>query len=549
VTDPSNSNIQVYFAGTISVAQPIDTPSILIAPTKDRWNDFGLRTLCEFRLLQPGSDPLTGQFRLAFLANTEAGSPRSTPEVISSFLGQTPMIQAEELPPFFSILTDLATYRHVVRQLNIQISRTFLLAVHDLVATQVYLPKAPWLGSAIESEAFGQSFMRNSDTAFAYYNAAPILDGLEYESLETISQQYKIEFQLATFSAPHSLNVTFNRNSLLPKRIAAFIGRNGAGKSQALRAIAVSLLSDPTKLHAENNGRPLVNRLIAIGTPAETHRTFPNPPRRPRIPYYRFALQRSFRRHGAYGLGGLLVQLARSIQIIANTTRWSHFCRAIGQILPLESIVLPSKKTSDPDVLSYVPILALENVGEQRRLINHQRVDPKQDLCRLVDDKLVPLSSGQTSFVAFAAQLCLMVENGSLVLIDEPETHLHPHLISQLVILLDDILLHTGSVAIIATHAVHLIRELPASQVHVFRETEVGVPEILNPRLKTFAADLSSISSFVFGDHASEQLALLKRRLDSAQSIDPAATIDLAEELPSEAFMELTRPANPAAEE
>ena len=83
---------------------------------------------------------------------------------------------------------------------------------------------------------------------------------------------------------------------------------------------------------------------------------------------------------------------------------------------------------------------------------------------------------GEISFLKFAAQVSLHIENGSLLLLDEPETHLHPNFISRFVSLLDSLLAITGSAAIIATHSAYFVREVFREQVTVLSvDDEWGV--------------------------------------------------------------------------
>jgi energy-coupling factor transporter ATP-binding protein EcfA2 len=89
---------------------------------------------------------------------------------------------------------------------------------------------------------------------------------------------------------------------------------------------------------------------------------------------------------------------------------------------------------------------------------------------------------------------------------DEPETHLHPNLISDFVNLLDFILENTGSQAILATHSAYFVREIPKEQVHVFQMHSENTISIENPRLNTFGATVDSISQFVFLEDSEVEL-------------------------------------------
>lgn len=64
-------------------------------------------------------------------------------------------------------------------------------------------------------------------------------------------------------------------------------------------------------------------------------------------------------------------------------------------------------------------------------------INLRREPSRVLGKRSFPLSSGEQSFLRFAALASLHIENGSLVLFDESETHLHPEFISQLVAVLD----------------------------------------------------------------------------------------------------------------
>ncbi|KVE83101.1 hypothetical protein WJ00_24155 [Burkholderia vietnamiensis] len=151
---------------------------------------------------------------------------------------------------------------------------------------------------------------------------------------------------------------------------------------------------------------------------------------------------------------------------------------------------------------------------EHRLLDVYASIDTGRELARHVNGNTYPLSSGEISFVRFAAQASLYIENGSLLLLDEPETHLHPNFISQFVALLDDLLSQTGSAAIITTHSVYFVREVFREQVTVLRVNDDRQVLAEPIRLQTFGADVGAISDFVFGEDGPSKLAAeVERRL------------------------------------
>ncbi|MBU2329475.1 MAG: ATP-binding protein, partial [Alphaproteobacteria bacterium] len=139
-------------------------------------------------------------------------------------------------------------------------------------------------------------------------------------------------------------------------------------------------------------------------------------------------------------------------------------------------------------------------LGEQNTLFLLQRIDWNR-MPIVLDENLQvrALSSGEISLVRLTAQLVASIEQGSLLILDEPENHLHPNFVSDIMALLQYLLEATRSVAIIATHSAYVVREVPRDQVHVLTLDDRDI-QIVRPRMQTFGASIDTISQFVFGD-------------------------------------------------
>ena len=143
-------------------------------------------------------------------------------------------------------------------------------------------------------------------------------------------------------------------------------------------------------------------------------------------------------------------------------------------------------------------------------------------------------SSGQLIFFRFALKLVSSIDDGSLVIIDEPETHLHPNLICDFVSLLYYVLTATKSIALVATHSAYVVREVPTHCVHVlsFSENSRKV-NIGHVRLKTLGANIDSISQAVFGDgdniiakyHETLALGISKSKMTQEEILNKYASI------------------------
>jgi predicted ATPase len=108
------------------------------------------------------------------------------------------------------------------------------------------------------------------------------------------------------------------------------------------------------------------------------------------------------------------------------------------------------------------------------------------------------LSSGHKIVLLTITRLVETVEEKTLVLLDEPEAHLHPPLLSAFVRALSDLLINRNGVALIATHSPVVLQEVPASCVWVVRRT--GIRAVADrPEIQTFGENVGLLTREVFG--------------------------------------------------
>jgi ATPase subunit of ABC transporter with duplicated ATPase domains len=110
------------------------------------------------------------------------------------------------------------------------------------------------------------------------------------------------------------------------------------------------------------------------------------------------------------------------------------------------------------------------------------------------------LSSGERSLTLFCTRLIKASRKSALVLIDEPENHLHPRFITLMMQALSRSLQATGSRALLVTHSPFVVREFERSTVKVMKRNRDGVPELYRPAMQTLGGDVSMISDYVFED-------------------------------------------------
>ncbi|WP_339111891.1 AAA family ATPase [Thioclava sp. GXIMD2076] len=496
---------RVLFVNEKNLSSTTEPGTILIAPSLDSWNDFGERILIE-AVLQPRLDAKFGSERLEFRGFfgflDKQGDNYDTLPLRDLIDRASAPTSAEKVPAYFTMLPDMESYRRIVGQLGPEEARIALRAMNDIVEADDRPAGRQWLNRARNSPLFLNAFLRNSESYFTWKNAAPILRGVEFEELGRISSGLHIQFQLAGRPNAHDLKFRFAQGEhVLPQRFAVVIGKNGVGKSQALAQIIDAALLGKSELTDLDGHRPIFNRILGFYPSASASSAYPSDRRkRSRFWYRRFPLMSRWSKHTA---SDLIIQLARSIEGIAGQSRYKIFLNAVTAIEGHKELVLRTKDGEDRPV----SIFELNQGGEQKRLERYAAINVGVEPVRMIEGKTYRLSSGELSFLRFAALTSLFIENGTLLLFDEPETHLHPNFISQFVALLDKLLEQTGSVAILATHSVYFVRETMEDQVTVLRSDADRRVLAETPTLKTFGADVGAISYFVFGEDQPSRLA------------------------------------------
>lgn len=111
--------------------------------------------------------------------------------------------------------------------------------------------------------------------------------------------------------------------------------------------------------------------------------------------------------------------------------------------------------------------------------------------------KYAEMSSGHKIVLLTMTRLVELVEERSLVLVDEPETHLHPPLLSALTRAISDLMNDRNGVAIVATHSPVVLQEVPRTCSWMLqrsgedlRASQIGT--------ETFGESVSRLTSEVF---------------------------------------------------
>jgi hypothetical protein len=130
-------------------------------------------------------------------------------------------------------------------------------------------------------------------------------------------------------------------------------------------------------------------------------------------------------------------------------------------------------------------------------------VDGQTGFCRRAEAWYRRLSSGHKLVILTVTRLVEVVEERTLVLLDEPEAHLHPPLLAAFVRALSDLLIDRNGVAIIATHSPVVLQEVPRHCAWKLRRAGSHLVAE-RPTLETFGENVGILTREVFGLEVTE---------------------------------------------
>jgi predicted ATPase len=170
-----------------------------------------------------------------------------------------------------------------------------------------------------------------------------------------------------------------------------------------------------------------------------------------------------------------------------------EFCRSIEEVIAAERvgrwIDALDRLSSDPH-FAESPIHAFARAMKTREAF----LDDDRFTAREI---FSALSSGHAIVLLTLTRLVESVAEQSLVLLDEPEAHLHPPLLAAFVRALSDLLTDRNGVALLGTHSPVVLQEVPRSCVWKVSRFERRPPE--RPSIETYGENVGVLTHEVFG--------------------------------------------------
>ncbi len=156
---------------------------------------------------------------------------------------------------------------------------------------------------------------------------------------------------------------------------------------------------------------------------------------------------------------------------------------------------------SDP-IFKENRISELLNEGEFQKT-KHVGIGEIEDIIANAGKVFSDLSSGHKIVLLTLSSLIARVEERTLVLMDEPEVHLHPPLLAAFTRAVSELLINRNGVAIVATHSPVVLQEVPSACVWKLRRYGASV-SAERLQIESFGENVGLLTSEVFRHEVTE---------------------------------------------
>ncbi len=433
----------------------------------DHWNDYSFVTMFDVTAFDENGNRFElGSVKIGFVEQTIETATYST-------LGDNFESLSDK---HFSLGQDVSYYRALSEDASTTFKDAILRGLRDIVANPESLEKASG------QRVFSVSLLRSVSHS--------MIDGQFRRVLEGGAPLSDFNFG---FARPQSdkiagieLSFVVKASSKPSTNIHAIIGRNGVGKTSLLNEMIAAIIQrDKTDARFRANNifqsveidQNYFSSLISVSfsafDPFNPPEEQPDPEHGTR--YYYIGLKDIADDSGTLlkSLSALrrdcIASLAECFSDKGRRERWSN------AIATLES----DENFARMDLRSLASLSGTAMKSTAESLVER-------------------MSSGHAVVLLTVSRLVAKVEEKTLILIDEPESHLHPPLLSAFTRALSELLSNRNGVAIIATHSPVVLQEVPRSCAWVITRSRLSM-HAEPPRVETFGENVGMLTREVFG--------------------------------------------------
>ncbi|MDR6869560.1 putative ATPase [Bosea sp. BE125] len=433
----------------------------------DHWNDYSFVTMFEVVIFDENSARHDlGNVKVGFQDQTESTSTFSTLTPDFKELG----------PSYFSVGLDIDYYLTLSRKVSREFCDFYLGSLRDVAHDDAVLQ------FAAGEKVFQVSHLRSLSINTVVDQFRRVLSG----GAPLTDYSFRFTQDEGERRAGYVLDFEVKAGSTPSTNIHAIIGRNGVGKTTLLNNMtkSIALQNNPDSRFETSSWfqYDVISSDYFSGLVSISFSAFDpfNPPEEQSDPskgtcYFYVGLKNYADDSGALlkSQNDLSDELIESLAICLSEP--SRNLRWVEAIRNLES---------DDNFAE----MNLTQLSELRG----------ESLEQLARSLLKRMSSGHAIVLLTITKLVARVDEKTLVLFDEPESHLHPPLLSALVRSLGRLLSNRNAIAILATHSPVVLQEVPRSCV--WKITRSGLSSAWQrPETETFGENVGLLTREVFG--------------------------------------------------
>jgi predicted ATPase len=425
----------------------------------DNWNDFSYYTLFGINYVNSeGIDCEIGAVRIAHRGQKE-GPDEKLLKIGDVF---------EKLDDIFFSLGTEDSYYETLGGISDEV-RDFVLKGLNDVAFDTSL-----LNEVIDEEVTKYSLLRDISykTVINQFNriahGGARLTNYSFEYLLSNEKENKIKFSVFA-------------NEFPPSNIQVIIGSNGVGKSYLLNGMIDSVLNKHNSVgefifntQYEND---TFSNLICVTFSAFDEYGFHQKNENPNIKYHYIGLKNNNSKSDNT-LNDFADDFTSSIGLIISSQKFGRWKTIIRE---LESDSLFKSE----NFIEYIEKSYNANSKEK------------------LEQKFKKLSSGHKIILLTITKLVELLQEKSLIFFDEPETHLHPPLLSSFIRAISKLLINRNAVCIMTSHSPIVLQEVPSSCV--YKLSRMGyISKFEKPNLETFGENIGILTNEIFGLEVTE---------------------------------------------
>ena len=331
-----------------------------------------------------------------------------------------------------------------------------------------------------DERIFNVSLMRDLSAMDALQEGQSLAMGIEPDEMYSFSYTYHPKYDNSLY-ADWKVHIPYKPLKFM--RTFGIIGINGVGKTQILSSFITDLLAQK-----EDNFKSLPhfkNIIVICSTPFDS---YPVEKQDTREIVYRLCCLEQDKTLTLDGIKQNLNRIMKqpTVEHVSMLTVWVDLIR----------------EYVDSAFVDHVVILKRDADGSEYYDINGDDLGSNVNI----------LSSGQLHILSLVTYICANIHYRSLLFIDEPEVHLHPHITMEFMAMLSGLLSVFKSYAIIATHTPLVVREMAGKNVFLMQKMQDGIPQIAPVGFETLGEDVGTLYRNLFG--YDEQSSYFKKMVD-----------------------------------